>query len=497
MPNWLRDLFNRYCFEATLSLILILSVLARMWQISGFSEDYDEGAHLMQAWLLSQGYVLYGEIFCPLPPLLLQPLAWLFAITGPSTVAARLLELFWAVVGLAALAYLGRKLWNDTVGLLAVTILSLADHYFRLSRISLGNVPALALSLVALCAGVYYFEHGRRGWLALAGVAMALSLLTKPIAIATPLLLIGLIIARRYRVLSPWRQWSRDGLVLIIALAVPFIAVLLMYEPDDMVEQVVYLRYHSEQAETDGIHDNLSLMQEYIADNASLAGLALAGLLPAWPPLQVTTLSRIRRKTGPWLVLAWVGLNLILLLRFESLHSHHLVIMEPPLALAAALGICFAIGFLASLRRPGFMEGVGLIACLVYLNTLPALLDDRLSDKPRGINLSETKDQWQAVSLLQRMTTPDQFVVSDDLAIPFEARRRVPPRLSDPSRVVMQAGYVTDELAIQVAKERRVEAVVLWSERFQKRLPHFTRWVDAHFSQTIIFDDERRIIYLK
>jgi hypothetical protein len=281
-----------------------------------------------------------------------------------------------------------------------------------------------------------------------------------------------------------------------MALVTPFIGVLLMYETAPMVEQVVYLRYRSEQAETGGIYDNLSMLQEYITDNPSLAGLAIVGLALAWSNRQGMVPAKMRGKTGNWLILAWLGFSLIPLLRFASLHSHHLIVLEPPLALLAALGICFAVGSLAPLQRPGFGEGIGLIACLVYLYTLPALLEDRLSDKPRGVHFSETKDQWQAVRLLQQVTTPDQFVLSDDLAIPFEAGRRVPPRLSDPSRVVIQTGYVTDEVAMQVAHGQQVEAVILWTDRFQERLPHFAQWADTHFRQTAVFD-ERKIIYFK
>jgi hypothetical protein len=281
-----------------------------------------------------------------------------------------------------------------------------------------------------------------------------------------------------------------------MALVTPFIGVLLMYEAAPMVEQVVYLRYRSEQAEMGGIYDNLSMLQEYIIDNPSLAGLALVGLALAWSNRQGMAPAKMHGKTGDWLVLVWLGLSLIPLLQFGSLHSHHLIVLEPPLALLAALSICFAVGSLVPLRRPGFIGGVGLIAGLIYLGTLPILLEDRLSDKPRGIHFSETKDQWQAVSLLQQITTPDQFVVSDDLAIPFEAKRRVPPRLSDPSRVVIQAGYVTDEVAMQVANGQRVEAVILWTDRFQERLPHFTQWTEANFRRTAVFD-ESKIIYFK
>lgn len=486
--------FNRYRFEIILSLMLALSIIARVWQITGLSEDYDEGAHLMQAWLLSQGYELYGEIFFPLPPLLLQPLAWLFKLTGPSSLAARLFELFWAGVGLVALAYLGRKLWPEKVVLLAVANLSLADNYFRLSRISLGNIPALACGLVALCAGVYYLERGRYGWLGLAGLAAAISLLIKPLAITIPILLGGLIIARHYR--DPLRisQVAKAGLILGTGLLIPFLIVFLIYEPGPMLEQVVYLRYRSGQMENDGFGDNLHLMYEYITDNPGLVGLSIFGLVLICFSTQRLLPTWKQGKVGKWLILGWLGLTLISLFGFESLHSHHLIVLEPILALLAALAILYTIGSIKRPYRPDFMGLLGSAALLLYLFTLPALLDDRFSDKPRGVEFSETKPQWEAVKHLQQVSSPADFVISDDLAIPFEAGRKTPPRLSDPSRIVIQSGYVTDELAIQSASQDQVQAVILWTDRFRERLPRFAAWAETNFRQSAAFGEDK-IIY--
>ena len=491
----IRPLLHRYRFEAVLGLLVSISIVARLWKITGFSEDYDEGAHLMQAWLLSQGYQLYREIFFPLPPLLIQPLAWLFQITGPSSLVARLLEVACAGLGLVAIAYIGRKLWNEKVGLLAVILLSLADNYFRLSRISLGNVPALVLSLVTLWCGLKYLEQGRRRWLGLAGLGASLSLLIKPLAVVTPLLLFGLVIARYWSQPHRRLEFWKGILVLGGAFFAPFVVTLFAYDAPLMLEQVVSLRYRSEQVEQQEITANLAMLQEYFTDNPGWMGLALFGLIRARPTQQAYRSLQTQSKLGSWLLLGWLGLTLIPILRFESLHSHHLVMLEPPLALLGALAIFSTVRAITPLRNPGPIGGLGLVLFLFYLGTFPTLLEDRLSDKPRGLDFAETQSRWQAVKMLQQITTPDQFVISDDLAIPFEARRKVPPRLSDPSRIVIQSGYVTDELAIRIASGQRVDVVIFWTERFQENLPQFTGWVTFNYHQTETFDEDEFIYF--
>jgi hypothetical protein len=169
--------------------------------------------------------------------------------------------------------------------------------------------------------------------------------------------------------------------------------------------------------------------------------------------------------------------------------------LEPPLALLGALAIFSTVRAITPLRNPGLLGGLGLSLFLFYLGTFPTLLEDRLSDKPRGLDFAETRSRWQAVKMLQQITTPDQFVISDDLAIPFEARRKVPPRLSDPSRIVIQSGYVTDELAIRIASGQRVDVVIFWTERFQENLPQFTGWVTFNYHQTETFDEDEFIYF--
>jgi len=455
----------------------------------------------MEAWLLSQGFALYEEVFLPLPPLLVQPLAWLFQLTGPSSVAARYLEVAYAVLGLAAIACLGRAIWSAEVGWLAAIILSLSPGYFLLSRFSLGNVPALALGLVSLYFGWRYFAGGRRRWLILAGLMASISLLIKPLIGSGPVLLIGLVIARH----RPWRRigdpesgqhrsaslnmFIADGVVLAMAGSGPILLAAFFYNASAMFEQVVKFRAQLNQAQTTTIFFNLAQVWHFLNANIGLSLLCLAGLI--WLLISPN-------RPGRWIVISWLSLTLLLILNYKSLQDHHLVILEPIMALAAALAIVMMIRMwscpdLKRWRIRG-MIGFSLVATIIYCSTLPASGSNAWAGRPRGLALDQDRARWQAVGLLKQLTTVDQAVLSDDLAIPFEAGRRVPPRLSDPSRSVIEVGYLDHKTAIQVAA-RQAEVIIFWNDRFQKGLPYFAWWVEENYQSSIALGPDR-IIYL-
>ncbi len=71
--------WSRHWFAIGLAAILFLSAAMRLYQIDGFSGNYDEGVYLMTAWLLARGFRLYTEVLTVQFPWVFQPTAWLFA----------------------------------------------------------------------------------------------------------------------------------------------------------------------------------------------------------------------------------------------------------------------------------------------------------------------------------------------------------------------------------------------------------------------------------
>lgn len=215
-----------YSFPLGVVVIILFVAALSFYQIDGFSGEYDEGAHVMVAWLMSRGFSLYTEIASAQLPLLYQPTAWVFALFGPSLVLARWVEIGYALLGIVVVAGLGRRLWRPAVGLWAALFLSLEYYWFYNSRMPIGSVAAAATGGLAVWCALNYYRRGDRRWLARAGLVYSFSLLIKPLALFVGLLFPVLILARWRRSapaltgnglwlpLIPWPNLALDCLYL-------------------------------------------------------------------------------------------------------------------------------------------------------------------------------------------------------------------------------------------------------------------------------------------
>ena len=331
----------RHWFGVGLVAILFFSAGIRLYQISGFSGNYDEGAHLMVAWLLSEGYSLYGDVGTNQLPFLYQPTAWLFSVGGPSSVLARLLEVGYALLGIVAVAGIGRLLWRPSVGLVAALFLSLELYYFRGSRIFGGSVAAAAVGGLAVLCALCFWKTGNRKLLFLTGVIFSFSLLIKPLSLFLGLILLGAVIARWVRETGAvtaegglrfrsffWRELLVDCLYLGVGtLALPLLCCIL-YDATAMVSRMLDCRLATKLDTLRGSVYLARILTDYVRVNLPLFLLATMGILAViWR----------RDSSGVWMI-TWLGLSLALIVVWRS-HSHHMVILSFPLALLAAYAV--------------------------------------------------------------------------------------------------------------------------------------------------------------
>jgi hypothetical protein len=94
------------------------------------------------------------------------------------------------------------------------------------------------------------------------------------------------------------------------------------------------------------------------------------------------------------------------------------------------------------------------------------------------------------------VTTPAQFIVSDDLSIPFEARRTVVPQFADASSGGIHCGSLTQDMIMQQA-DRTGAVVILWTNRFLDEFPILPRWLDVTYAGRKQFSEEHIIYYDK
>jgi hypothetical protein len=488
--------WSRHRFAVGLTIVLVFSAAARLYQIDGFSDNFDEGVHLMVAWLLARGFPLYTEVTTVQLPMLFQPTAWLFALWGPSSTAARCLEIGYALLGIAAIAYAGRLLWRPATGLVAALFLSLEVCSFINSRVFVGTVASVSVGALAVLGALYFQATGRRRWLLLAGATLSFSLLIKPLSLFVGLLLMWVIIARRRSEIPaaaagrqvllsfPWREALLDCLYLGAAGLVLPILCFMLYDGPAMLQLLIRVQStRFSGREGDGVRGFLA---DYARNNLPVL------LLAAWGTIQT-----IRRRSSLGVtVIVWLVLNFVFIVVTQA-QQHHLALLDLPLALLAAQPVGELIN-LARTRRlqPRPWNSLAAASLLIYyLVTLPALPTLYLAEHPRGVGWPGDEVRRAAVRLLQKVTTPDQFIVSDDQELVFEARRTALPALVDTSQVVIKSGFLTEQAIMQLAGQQ-ASAFIFWTRRLEL-FPTLPVWALSTYAKSKDFDHRRVILYDK
>ena len=95
-----------------------------------------------------------------------------------------------------------------------------------------------------------------------------------------------------------------------------------------------------------------------------------------------------------------------------------------------------------------------------------------------------TTDQWmtQVAADVERVTTPDQWIITDAQFVAALANRDTPPWLVDTSVTRVLSGYLTSQELLQVAADPRVHAIVFATDHFTLApVSSFHPWVAEHF----------------
>jgi Dolichyl-phosphate-mannose-protein mannosyltransferase len=166
------------------SALLVFATVVRLAFLAQATLDPDESQHLHTAWLVGEGRVPYADFWehhTPLGYYLLAPLTWWFRESPAVYFAGRALMGILALLALAAVYRLARRL-STHVALAAVVMLALQPRFLEKTTEIRPDVAALVVWLAALLAVVRWRERQTAAWLAVAGLALgvgvALSLKT-------------------------------------------------------------------------------------------------------------------------------------------------------------------------------------------------------------------------------------------------------------------------------------------------------------------------------
>ena len=202
--------------------------------------DTDEGMHAATSkdMVLSGDYItprLNGESFYDKPVLFNWLAAASLRVFGFTEFAARLPA---AVLGLSTVLltyFLGRRMFNATVGLLGGVILATGIEYIILSRIVVHDIALVFFMTLALFAYYCAFESKKRRTICLMifYASLGLATLTKgPIGLLLPTLIVGLflLVMKRLTFLKEMRLgWGITGFLLITA---PWYILIMLRNPD-------------------------------------------------------------------------------------------------------------------------------------------------------------------------------------------------------------------------------------------------------------------------
>ena len=443
-----------------------------------FAWSIDEGMYVMRARMMAYGFGLYDEIWFNHPPLLVQAVHAAFAQFGERVEVARMVALGFACAGLVGVVIVTRELEGWAAGLAAGLLLIASPLFFSLSRAVMSTLPALSAAALSIGLLMMARRTGRRDLLVASGLAFgigaAVKLIVAPLGIPVLIVLAGSAMfgeepegrARddRFGALSTFLQ--RSILVRLgiwgIAAAIPLVAALAPYGPAVLFEQTIGSVVGARSAYGLDIVSNIQDLLEWLSEGH--LGIAAIGAFGVTRGLATNPRWRI---VGVWLA---VSLGSVL---FQTpLWSHHFVLLVFPLAIGAGAGAVWAIEGAAaawkSWRTPDSdsAEGwstFGAVSLVLLLLVFPVVVK-RNAESTR----SDSEDPWRAISAVQEITEPGDFVVTDSPMIAFRAGLNVPPNLCDPGAKRFASGSLSlPDVADDVVRYSPT-AVVTWNGRFAR-----------------------------
>jgi hypothetical protein len=492
-----QGLTGRLSLSVSLLLLCVFSVALQLNLNIPYSTDYDEGVYLSSARLVMEGHTLFSSVFSAQPPAFLEILALAFRLFGDTVTCGRAIMVIFSLTSLATVAWISWRVAGPLASPLAIVSLGLPLVFFQVSRSVEAENSALAFALLSVALVLPGTKQCSWKRLTAGGVLFALGLLCK--LLIAPMILPILFLLTLEPVSNGAMAWRfstarpvsvsrimRRYIIFSVASVTTCLLVLSAYDPSAAYDQVV--RFHMEAKAYFGTDtlSNLRLIYDLVlSTELGVVFLSIAGLIGLFTR---------NHLAAAWICL-WVFSTIQFLLAHSPLFDHHLILLLPPLAIAAAA---------STLWIPAFWHrGWGKLLPLFFLFPLICY------DPPSGLELSAERDlavslksheprqEQRVVYLIQKYTHPDDLVVDDQPMQVFAAERQSPPMLADTSYVRIESGYLTVDQAINFSRDAQM--VVFWTDRLAL-LPEYRRWVQTHFLLIKRFEAKHgkpREIYLR
>lgn len=484
-------------------------------------DSYDEGVYWQSLRSMSAGGSLYQQIFYSQPPFFLLSIYPFYVLLGQTLWSARLGIAVISLFGLVGALLLGKALAGRKGMLLALLLLVINPLYLAESQILQADAPSTALTLLAVGLAYLWWERpdGLIGYCLaiLVAFTLALSMLTK-LLVVPALAPIGLLVLARLWQIK--QQTSAKPFLSILPLLLGCLVfilttVLLLLPFVHSLPQLWHMvvSFHTD-ARTDLLLSS-SKAEEYhlyTQQNATLIQNVLISLLGA-SALYGTIVSLIQYNWRMIPLLAWLAATIYIFWQQVPLLNHHMVAVIPPLVGLSVMGVAprpaskhpriqrgrllwsspvktvlaskklafLKTAFKATSPRVNLImiPTTMLVLCQIVIN----FQDIRSFFDTSYLNAHSqaTQSTLHIAQDVQRVTKPDQLVITDAQFIVALADRNTPASLVDTSNVRIFTGYVTTQQLIKAALQPQVQAILFYNDRLDLMQPSFYNWVQQHF----------------
>lgn len=436
----------------------------------------DEGGYLYAAWRISLGEAPYRDFLTPQLPVFLYPGALVLALWDYSVLAARLYMVALTLASAAMLFLALRRLWGGWPALLALALLVPQQEYFWAARFFRPEAPMLFWATLGLWLLIIGYPQRRRLPLALAGLALGLSVMSKLFGALTTVGVALFLLVEGLRS----RDW-RDMLITGLWVGLPFLlcvggfTLAFMLVSPEFIADVLghHVRQGSGTPLLVVIQKTLALYRDYVREQPLYVGLALAGLL----------IGLRRPKHLATLFLTQVATVLAFFLMTRDLQARHLTFVVPSLAAGGGYALWTLWEALAA-RRWSLWRA----AAAVFLGAGLGILALRPHVARNAWVASWAENETSVwADYLQRHTAPGEYILSDYPGLNFAAQRPTTPLAAGLSRGATKSGQIMGAALIDEIERYDVRMVLLNVAQGAHQLVYLTdydrfkAYVQQHF----------------
>jgi hypothetical protein len=335
-------------------------------------------------------------------------------------------------------------MYGPPAGVAAGALVAIGIPYPTFASTVAADVPAVTLGLLSLALLAFALPStARRPWAGAAGALLALAVLTKLLAVPFAVPFVALVVgARAARRVLPTA-------LLGAALAGAIVVVANAGALGDIWRQVV--TDHTEARSLGTFSGNVDQITTLFEPRTPFAWLVPIGLL-------AFVLSRPARATWPLWTFVPAAIGFLVFVR--PLTDHHLVLLSVACAISAGPSLALAIG---GLRRTPQVAATAMLVLFVGAG---------LYQEQRRLHRNDLPDppevRW-AIAAIERATSPDALIVTDQPIVLFRTGRPTVGSLVDISNTRVSGGTLT---AAEVNAEiRRANPDAVLVDRMLKFLP--------------------------